>query len=268
MRKNWTNLILHTTATISRRKQDILVSHAWGAIGDVLIIVFLELFLVIISLPLYLVSQKTGLGGKKQYKIRRIITLSVLVIILAIWLLTLIFVLCLPWYSNPSQTFFMSGRQVSNPILAPDYGLSGISGVKIDSAVAVPAVIKIKTTETGGLFVMGKGNPGTKIVLSIGRISETESGDGVSLFLTDVDSAGNWSINDSGRNARLTAGDYWLRTMAYSAQNNSVSGFSPAVALEVGQNFQSQMAGQADIYLNYLVIIFLLLGLFSLLLLI
>jgi len=268
MRKKWTNLILHTTALISQWKQNILVSHAFRAVFDILIIIVLEFFLALISLPLYLVSQETGSGDKKQYKIRRIITLSVLMIILAIWLIKLIFVLSLPFYSATSQTFFMSGRQAPSQTLTQNYILSGISDAQTTAAFAVPVVTEAKTTKDGSLSVTGKGNPGTEVIIIIGRIKEPGRSSGLNLYLAGVDFEGNWSINAASNDSRLAVGDYWLRTMAYNAKDNSQSGLSPALAFTVEQNLQGRITGKADVYLNYFVIIFLLLGLFSLLLLI
>jgi len=259
---------LHTTALISQRKQSILVSHAFRAVFDIFVIVVLELFLALISLPLYLVSQETGSGDKKQYKIRRIVTLSVLVIILAIWLIKLIFVLSLPFYSATSQTFFMSGRQAPSQTLAQNYILSGISDAKTIAAFAAPTVTEVKAAKDGRISITGNGNPGTEVMVITGRMEEPGRGSGLNLYLAGVDFEGNWSINAASSDLRLAVGDYWLRAMAYNAADNSQSSLSPATSFTVGQNLQNQITSKADIYLNYFIIIFLILGLFSLLLLI
>jgi hypothetical protein len=81
---------LHTFASIYKRKNNVAVSYASKSTLDGLAIIFLLLFLVVISFPLYLVPKGDSANGMAQYKMRRIFTLFFLIVISLVWLAKLI----------------------------------------------------------------------------------------------------------------------------------------------------------------------------------
>jgi len=89
MRTKLTNLILHTSSLISRKKNQLLVSHALVSIVNIVIIVLLEIFLAIISIPLYTIYGNLDGNDKIRYRIVQVVFLTVLIIFLIIGLLKL-----------------------------------------------------------------------------------------------------------------------------------------------------------------------------------
>ena len=53
MRTRLANLILHTTSLIHKKKNQLFVSHALASVVNVFILILLEIFLLIISIPMY-----------------------------------------------------------------------------------------------------------------------------------------------------------------------------------------------------------------------
>lgn len=88
MRQKWLNLILHLTSKIHNTKQKLVMCTLSRAIGVALQIIFLELLLLIISLPSYFFIKEDftlfkGHGEKVivNYRMRRKFIVSVVIII-------------------------------------------------------------------------------------------------------------------------------------------------------------------------------------------
>ncbi|MCK5211925.1 hypothetical protein KAJ89_04445 [Candidatus Parcubacteria bacterium] len=79
-----TNLILHTTSLISRKKKQLLISHASVSIVNIIVIIVLEIFLVIISIPLYTIYGNLHGNNKIRHWAVRIVFLTILIIFLII----------------------------------------------------------------------------------------------------------------------------------------------------------------------------------------
>lgn len=90
MRTRLNNLILHTTALIARKKSKLLVSHALASIAAIAAIILLEIFLIIISIPLYTVYGNLEGYNKTRRLINRVVFFAVLAVILMIVMAKLI----------------------------------------------------------------------------------------------------------------------------------------------------------------------------------
>jgi len=68
MRQRWVNAVMGLTAFLYKKKRSLLTSHALRSFFDILLIIFLEILLAVISLPLYAVAssigEKKGKGGE------------------------------------------------------------------------------------------------------------------------------------------------------------------------------------------------------------
>lgn len=266
MRSQWTNLILHVTALLNRKKQQLLISHAFTSVFLVVTIVFLELFLAIISIPLYLVSSDFITGDRIQYRIRRVISLTILIVILIVWLFKIIFIVALPLYFDTRQSFFISEQPVNNGTLG--YLISDVYNVASDSNLPAPLIKKIAKATSGNLIIEGTGSPNTEAIVVIGKRDEKDRGEIIEYFTNKIDYTGNWSIGVKGERLSLVSGDYWLQVMSYDNTAKVKSELGPEYSFSVGPNWINLVSGKIDIYLNYFVIIFLILGILSIVILI
>jgi hypothetical protein len=270
MRGHWTNLILHTSASIYKRKNNVALSYASRSIFDVFAVIFLELFLAIISFPLYLVSKADSEKGKSQYKIRRIFTLSFLVVILVVWLAKLILIVGVPMYFDNRQFTVTTQDNGVSQTAPQSYILPEVYNTTLDTGISVPIVEKISTEKNGGLLVTGVGNAGSKIVVNIGKTQNgAASGfNNIKIYVADADKLGNWKLETDVKVFDLKPGQYWLQAMAYDGIAGKKSDVSPTQYFEITQNLYDRIISRADVYLNYFMIAFIALGIFSIIILI
>ncbi len=270
MRTGWTNLVLHTTALIYKKKQSLLVSHALKSILDIFIIIFLELFLALISFPLYLTSKEENVGDGSQYKIRRILSLSFLIVILTAWLVKLLLMVGLPLYFDTRLFLVSSEGKEQNQIVEQNFILPDVYGAEIDSSLLPPIVENLKEIGDGHLFIDGKGNENTKAVVSINNIQtgDTLQDTGIKTYVVDIDEAGYWSVETNINNFSLLPGEYRLEVMTYDDMANTRSDTSQTSYFEITQDWGDKIIVRLDTYLNYFVITLLVLGIVSIVLLI
>ena len=269
MRGYWTNLILHTSASIYKRKNNVAVSYASKSILDVFAIIFLELFLVVISFPLYLVSKGDSAKGKSQYKIRRIFTLSFLIVILAVWLAKLILMVGLPIYFDNRQFVVTTVNKGTNQAAAQSYILPEVYNTQLDTSISPPSVENISKIKNAGLSVSGRGEADSKIVVNIGKKQEDAAPEdnNIKMYIVSTDKTGNWRLETDVKSFNLQPGQYWLQAMAYDDVNGKKSEVSPAKYFEITQNLYDRIISKADMYLNYFMIAFIALGIFSIIIL-
>jgi hypothetical protein len=270
MRGHWTNLILHTSASIYKRKNNVALSYASRSIFDVFAVIFLEIFLAIISFPLYLVSKSDSAKGKSQYKIRRIFTLSFLVVILIVWLAKLVLIVGVPLYFDNRQFTVTTQDNGANQAAAQSYILPEVYNTTLDTDISVPTVEKISTEKSGGLLVSGQGNAGSKIVVNIGKTQNDAAlgNNNIKIYVVNADNLGNWKLTTDVKVFNLKPGQYWLQAMAYDEIAGKKSDVSPTNYFEITQNLYDRIISRADIYLNYFMIAFIALGIFSIIILI
>jgi hypothetical protein len=270
MRGRWTNLILHTSASIYKRKNNVAVSYASKSILDVFAIIFLELFLVLISFPIYLVSKGDSAKGKAQYKMRRIFTMSFLIVILVVWLLKLILMVGLPLYFDNRQFTVTTENKGNEKAVEQSYILPDVYNTLLDTSISVPTVEKISTVKSGGLLVSGLGNADSKIVVNIGKTQNDTASeyDNIKIYIVNADKSGNWRLETDVKVFNLQPGQYWLQAMAYDDITGKKSDVSSTKYFEITENLYDRIIGRADMYLNYFMIAFILLGIFSIIILI
>jgi hypothetical protein len=178
----------------------------------------------------------------------------------------LVFVVFVPLYFDTKQTFFVSEKSDQNPAIQAGYELPNIYNAKIDTSLTPPTVYDALMIRSGRLFVGGKGMANTEVILTIKKETAGDSG-GVNFYITSVNSAGEWSIGTDKDNSRLSPGRYGLQVMSYSREANATSSLSPMRSFEIGQDWLGT-ADRIDVYLNYAVVVFLLLSISSIVLLI
>jgi len=93
MRTKLTNLILHTTSLINERKNRLSITHAFASIANAVVIIFLEIFLIIISIPLYSIYAVLQKNNKTRYWITRVIFSAILFTILIITIELILYIL-------------------------------------------------------------------------------------------------------------------------------------------------------------------------------
>ena len=164
MKGAWLNFILHFTSLISRQKNKLLNATALATIPIAISVIILEAALFLVSLPAYIFISPTKLAGGDNsvvatYRLRRIVSLSVIFGTLAIWLLYVLLGLVGIGLFPKKTHAFTSTWDFNNP-LAYTYDSSKIQivdGVAIFRAEQAPAstvpAVETNTSATGGTTV-------------------------------------------------------------------------------------------------------------------
>ena len=115
MRQRWVATIIRLSGYIYKKKSGLLTAHSVQSFVDVILIIVAEIVLAIISLPLYVVSKpiSSQSSGVVQYKIRRVVTLSVLFALLLAWMIKLGFLLVTESVIIPANPVTISETQVA-----------------------------------------------------------------------------------------------------------------------------------------------------------
>lgn len=265
MRKNWTNLILHTLALIDVRKKNLLVAHAWRSVFDVLVIVLLEFVLMIVSLPLYLVSKESKIGNVKQYSIRRTLSLSMVVVILLVGILKMVLLVGLPFFFDTRQEYIVTQTVENAPAEDSVYTLIDVYRARTDATVSVPVIQQVIKKSDVNFLVSGTADATTQAVLTVGRVDggRMNSESAMKMYVEDVTADGHWSTMINADSLRLRAGDYWLRAFGYQQTKGLKSEVGQAQYFSIAPTVRDLITSRVDTYLNYFIAIFLLVSMLA-----
>jgi hypothetical protein len=265
MRKKLTNLILLLNSFLYKRKNLILTSHSLSSIINLLVVIVGELFLMIVSLPMYLVSKEVAAGDKRVYKIRRIVSLFSLLVILIIWTCKLIFVVGVPLFFDTQQSFRISEKRIIEMPNQSKYVFRDIYMLKINNSLTPPQISNIVLNRGGGLYAKGKSEPNSGIVLLISRTKEAS--DMTIVYSGKANEKGEWVIEANDDKWSKSFGTYYAQATSYN-ENTGQNGKSQIIGFDVKQKIGEALISKLDIFLNCFAIIFLVLGIVSLIILI
>jgi len=269
MRGYWTNLIMHTSAAIYTRKNRISSSTATKSILDVFAVIFMEVFLAVISFPLYIVSRGQITEGKSQFKIRRIFTTTFLIVVLAVWIAKLVLIVGVPIYFDSRQYVISADSQSYEDVSGKNYMLPAFYNASIDPLMPAPVIENLSVANGGDLAAQGVSKAFAKTVINIGLYEEEKvSLNSIKSFIVDNDKEGNWKLEASSGNFTLNPGNYWLQATAYDSNTASKSQPSLTSSFEIRQDSYEKIVSVIDKFLNYFMIAFITLGIFLIIILI
>ncbi len=259
IRGKWTTLILHTTSYIHAEKEKLLTAQAFSAFGIVIAIIAAELWLALISLPLYLVTAPVGGSAQEtgRFRQRRIITLSIAIVIFLIWLIKLLFILVL-LFSSPKNRFSITPTNTADragTILTTEIALS-----PTDPKLAPPQIQTLEQEFPRRIVVSGTGRPNSTIAL---YFSHQGGGASLHLFAAAVDGNGAWQIIEDEGRFTLPEGAYAVSAVTFDAARRNKSPATAPITFEVHANLLERVFYLIDPLLNFLVFLFIILGLLS-----
>jgi len=256
----WVNTILHTGALIQKKKVALATAHSWDSVWLVISLIVLEIWLAIISLPLYLVeSTVTNEQGGGQYRVRRVITLSLLVVLGSIWLIKLLLGGFFIYYWNRLP-------QLQTQEATTQTTLSHDQLFAINQAATLPnePLVTITTaseTSSGTVIVTGKAIPKSTVLIYMTRSDSTNmsnQNDKVTIVTADANAKGLWEVRLSEYRFRFLKGTYTIQALWYNAADTMKSPLSQAKTFTITRQAPSpeSLIHQADQWLNILLLVF------------
>ncbi len=261
MRQQWTNLILHTTSLVHKKKEGLLTSHSVGSFFSIFWIIILEVFLSIISLPLYVVTKSISgdVEAVSRYKLRRIITLSILLPILFIWFLKSAFILSASLYLDSDSVFKIAE---TSETISIEYAATDVISAPIDLSLSLPTINQISQQRTDNIFIFrGTAIPNHLVVMYLFRQDDDRDAS-FKIYLVRADTNGDWEITQDRNVFYLPPGKYLANTVTYNEIKGQKSEMSKAVSFEIKQVFWRKFITRIDFLLNVIVLVFIILGIF------
>lgn len=265
MKERWLKFILNLTNQIFQKKKEIINKEGTGVISGVISLFFYELFLAIISFPLYLgVKPKKVVAFFKEkgsyenvsydYSLRRILTLTSASLIFFIWMIKLLIILFTPNVVGPLNLYAISNLEPAD-ILETDMI---IAETQIQTATVVdvmnkPKLTKVDKTRKGGYVFSGIGQPLTTIVLFL-LDKQT------AIYTGEIDKNGEWMLEYTREDFDLSEGNHAVVAFCYDEESSSRSQLSEQQYFKVTNTLLDRIFQNIDIFLNFTLIIIIALG--------
>lgn len=263
----WLSLILLLTNRIYLKKQNLLQQTSIKALVNIIALIFLEIILAIISLPLYLgmkpAQTKAYLeekGGYKKitfdYNLRRLLTLTGVGVVFLIWTIKLLIIIFFPNVYGPLNLYTVSNLQPVD-IMQQEQITSEIEiqTAKIDTAMKRPEITGAEKVASGEFDFYGTGQPNSTIVLFIS--------DKQTLIYSDqVNESGQWRIKHLQKDFRLSEGNHSLLVFGYNEQMGTRSETSSEQFFRIQTTALENLVNNFDIFINSTLIVILAMGVF------
>lgn len=250
MSKKWLNIFLKFSAYINKLKKDLYTIHYIKALILILYIIFLEIILAFFAIPIYLTTKQKKIGKNVdayEFKVRRLITITTLAPIIAIWLgKILIF----------SLSFFMSDLQsVETKVLDTEFvSNKNFLESRQDDNILQPKVQEIWSNNVNNVRLSGFGEPNSLVKLFLTKDTQR-----VFSVTTDVNQNGEWETIFSG----VEHGKYLVTGISYLEEDGIKSNLinnDESLIVNINNTFWRSLYLHLDMWANIAILIIFLMG--------
>lgn len=219
-----------------------------------------ELFLAILSFPVYLAARSIegNTQETEEYHVRRVMTLSVVSVILTLWILKLITILVITFYFNPQSSWYIQETPQREMSDTRETAIIEVTRAKENAAMPTPEINHVERTRAATI-ISGRSEPNAWVVLTAARKEET-SNETPRMFSTQSDASGNFVIAENTSVFSLPPGDYIADAVAYDAVRNEKSAESKSIAFRVETPIWRIVSHRIDTILNISLLLLVLLG--------
>lgn len=246
MREEWVSFILHLSAANYRLKKTLLLNHAVKGFFIIISIILLETLLAIVSLPLYLVTkpEKIPQEGQKIYQIRRLLTLTLLIPLLGIWILQLGFILVAQHYSEPRFNLIplLSSSSTSSDLPAVEAEISPVT-----PNFPAPTFSEITTLKPETFTISGYA-PARKTIVA--RLRNLKGDQFEKIYDTTSSIEGYWSITHNPAITSLPSGYYQVQAFTYDSETHRKSAESITKYLYIKESLKNYLLKKINFITN------------------
>lgn len=255
MRNSWTKQIVHITSYIFRKKKDVATAHGLRAVALIVQILFLEVYLALISLPLYFITRtiQTSKSGQKAYQVRRVITLSTLLVVFSIWSIKFITIAASSILGYDTVFEVSDLQRVDKSI---EYISAQIASSPVEQELLPPEILSFDQQSIRQFEIAGIGKPNTYVVIYMERKDNNDEDEPIRMLHGQVDEQGMWEVKQNTRYYKLTTGDYQMKGITYDdiSKTQSIPSYETIIAVE--KDFWTIFFEQLDVIINIAVTIF------------
>lgn len=269
MKSAWLNLVLRLSNRIYQKKQLLVGQEGIQVVGNIVSLIVLEIVLALVSFPLYLsVGSKNVIAFFEErgeyakvafdYKLRRILTVTGVMIIAFIWFLKAVFIVLVPSIFGPLPLYFVSN--VGAPDLSTEQVQNVLSEAGIQNAQVVPGMVKpviqsVQKNSGKNFTFAGTAEPNSTIVLFLADQQ-------TAIYTGEVDQNGNWKIDHAQNQFVLQEGNHSISSFSYTKRTGTRSPFSDTQYFKIKTTLADLFARNIDILANWSVVILIAVGAF------
>ena len=267
MNLKWLNFVLLITNRIYDKKQLVMKGADFKVVGNVLSLIFLELLLAVISLPLYFGTKTSGVvaffqekGGyakiSTDYKLRRVLTMSSVGVILIIWLMKFFLIVLTPAIYGPLELYSVTDL---SPLTADKYELivqdTGMQTAKVSSNLSVPKITNVERLKGDKYIISGEGKPGEMLILFL-------VGDRTLIYSDTVGADGFWRLEHTQKDFKLKEGIHPIFVCHYNKSLGIRSELSPQNFFRIKISLLEKVSNNIDNIANWSIGILIAIGVF------
>ena len=246
MRTKWLNLILHSSSLIQKTKNSLIASHGLKSVFYVIYLFLLTLFFVLISTPFNLVSHK----DKNDVILRQTLSLTFLIPTLVLWFLKLLSVALLIFVFGYSWFSIQFSEDANETVSLKILDLSeNNSYPEIDDYFS-----ELDMWPSMKLNISGKLASISYDSVVVSLISSED--DYVRYFIEELDSEGNWNVEKSFRLEEVPVGTYGVEIAGVNTSSLDRTSFIYVESLEFEDPLWFSVVKSLDMFLNWLIILF------------
>lgn len=258
IRSSWLNFIMHLTAAIAERKQDLIQHHSIKTFFDVISIILLEGVLSIVSIPLYFSTSSASLSPENefniQYAIRKTLTFTFFFLLAGIFVVKAFVIggLVIHQLQQPQQITNAALPAPTDPVFLT---------AKIDPNMAVPIIQNIGFSPQNAMVVQGSSKPLSKIFIMVAEKNAASVQPAMQMLTTQSDEKGLWQITSSSM-FHLKSGFYLFQAQMFDPGTQTKSPLSSVQEFNFNPSFTDNLIGFLDFVSNVLIISFIGIGFF------
>ena len=265
MTVRWLNLILSLTNRIYTRKNQLASENGIKGAGSVFVLIFWEIFLSFISVPLYLGMKSSSVtaymeekGGYAKvafdYNLRRVLTLTGVSIFLLIWIIKLVVIVSLPNVYGPIQLYRVGPLE---PVAMLNQQIDGASTVfltaRLINTISRPELKEVRKKAGGNFVFSGIGLPGMEVVL---LLSEKQS----IIYSGMADKDGRWQIEHLQSGIKLAEGNHSILVFNFDQKSGTRSEVSDEQFFKVTITWVDKLIKNIDVLANWSLALIIIMG--------
>ncbi len=252
LRQRWMNRVLHLTAVVAERKQSLLTIQGWSAFKAVVVIVASEVILGVIALPLYLGTRTIAsedTAAVAQFRVRRVMTLSFVILILVLWVAKLGVIITLALTTNSASKFQVSQTEHSSNV-GGDLTVA-VHHALVDDSIVPPTITSVQEDQ-GAITITGTTTEDTSVIATISQVNSTVTYP--RLYSGRSDDTGTFSIVEDSTVFWSAPGEYEVTVVAYDATTHHKSADSADTTFTNHGSTFDYWLQRVDVMLNVVVI--------------
>lgn len=266
MRAEWLNLILSLTNRIYTQKQELAGSTGVRGARGVFVLIFLEIFLAFISIPLYLGLKPASVAAyfkekgayekiNFDYNLRRVLTLTGVGIFLLIWMVKLILIISLPRAYGPLPLYRVGPLEPVDMLLNKELASASTAfqTARLVNTMPRPELKDVRKVRGGNFVFSGSGQPGLEAVLLLSEKNTV-------IYSGVIDKDGRWQIEHLQSSLKLSEGNHSILVFSFDSKTGTRSEVTDEQFFKVTTTWTDSFVKNVDVLANWSVALIIIMG--------